>query len=309
MIRYNVGMSTLHEILKHGSGIMLSLQDTAVSFIRYISTMDVWDILDVLVVAFLIYKLTLFIRKTDSARVAAGVIVALSVMWLSGVVGLDVINFILRMTAELGLIALVILFQPELRRVLEKMGTGSFSQFFRSESEERLTDSAIKQTVLACSDMAKTKTGVLIVFERDNRLSDPLTTGTFVNSDVSIELMKNLFYNKAPLHDGAVIIRDGRILAAGCMLPMSSNTNLSKDLGMRHRAGIGVSESSDAVAVICSEETGGISVAVDGMLKRHLNPETLEALLRHELIRETDNDGKKTKLLKLIKVNNYVKKK
>ncbi|MGE4352650.1 MAG: diadenylate cyclase CdaA [Oscillospiraceae bacterium] len=269
---------------------MDAVKESLLGAVRYLGTAGIPDVIDMLIVAFLIYKLSMFIRKTNSSRVANGILVLLVIMWLSGYMGLNVINFILRRTVELGLLALVILFQPELRRMLEKMGTGKFSYLLGGEAEENLLETAITQTVLACADMSKTKTGALVVFERANRLSDPLTTGTMVNADTTAELLKNIFYNKAPLHDGAVIIREGRILAAGCMLPMSGNTNLSKDLGMRHRAGIGVSENSDAVVVICSEETGAISVAVDGMLKRHLNPETAETLLRHELLAEQDNE-------------------
>jgi diadenylate cyclase len=134
--------------------------------------------------------------------------------------------------------------------------------------------------------MSKTKTGSLIIFERNNRLNDPMSTGTIIGADTTAELLRNIFYPKAPLHDGAVIIRDGRIVAAGCMLPLSHNINLSRDLGMRHRAGIGMSEHSDAVVVIVSEETGSISVAIDGMLKRHLNSDMFGKILRSELIPE-----------------------
>ncbi len=141
-------------------------------------------------------------------------------------------------------------------------------------------ENAITQTVLACADLSRSRTGALIIFERDHQLNDPISTGTLIDAEVTAELLKNIFFVKAPLHDGAVIIRDGRLAAAGCMLPMSSNTNLSKDLGMRHRAGIGMSEQSDAVVVIISEQTGAISVAADGMLKRHLSTQTMENLLR-----------------------------
>jgi diadenylate cyclase len=199
-------------------------------------------------------------------------------------------------------LALVILFQPELRRVLEKMGNNSISNLLRADPEVRDMDNAITQVVLACADMSRTKTGALIVFERANLLSEPLTTGTLVHADTTAELLKNIFFNKAPLHDGAVIIRDGKILAAGCMLPMSGSTNLSKDLGMRHRAGIGCSETSDAVVVICSEETGAISVAVAGMLKRRLTPETTETILRNELITSIDVEKPRMKLSNLFKV-------
>ena len=182
---------------------------------------------------------------------------------------------------ELGLIAVVILFQPELRRALERVGS-SFSTN-RSISTPAL-ETAISHIVQACSDMSASKTGALIIFERAVDLGSIMNTGTIVNADVSTELVKNLFYNKAPLHDGAVVIRNARIAAAGCVLPLTQSRNLSKDLGMRHRAGIGLSEQSDAVVVIVSEETGAISLALDGMLKRHLNAATLTELLHHELI-------------------------
>ena len=287
---------------------MDAVRESLIGAARYLGTAGIPDIIDMLIVAFLIYKLSMFILKTNSSRVAKGILVLVVVMWLSGYMGLNVINFILRKTVELGLLALVILFQPELRRMLEKMGTNKISHLLGGEAEEHYMDNAITQTVLACADMSKSKTGALIVFERANRLADPLTTGTIVNADTTAELLKNIFYNKAPLHDGAVIIRDGRIIAAGCMLPMSGNANLSKELGMRHRAGIGVSENSDAVVVICSEETGAISVAVDGMLKRHLNPETVETLLRNELLIDEDSDQLGGWLTKIFKVRKNAKK-
>ena len=157
----------------------------------------------------------------------------------------------------------------------------------------------------ACSEMSQSKTGVLIVFERDIHLDDMVRSGTTLDAAVSSELLKNIFFVKAPMHDGAVIIRRGRILGAGCMLPLSKNVNLSRDLGMRHRAGIGMSENSDAVVVIVSEETGSISVAIGGMLKRHLKPETLGKLLRNELIppeEETEDKSRRT-LAELLGLN------
>ena len=196
------------------------------------------------------------------------------------------LSFLLRKAMELGLIALVILFQPELRRVLERMGS-SFSK--GRGAVGTVTEAAIAQTVLACKEMSQSKTGALIIFERKVSLNDIMSTGTIINADATAELIKNLFYNKAPLHDGALIIRDGRLAAAGCVLPLTHSTNLSKDLGMRHRAGIGLSEQSDAVVVIVSEETGSISVAVEGMLKRHVSASTLEKLLRSELISDEDD--------------------
>jgi diadenylate cyclase len=189
---------------------------------------------------------------------------------------------------ELGLIALAIIFQPEIRRGLERMGSGKLKELFVAEAVAADVPEAIEQTVEAYTSMSKDKVGALMVFERKTMLDDVIKSGTPLDAAVSAELLKNLFWNKAPLHDGAVIVRNGRIVGAGCMLPLSGNTNLSRDLGMRHRAGIGISENSDAVVAIVSEETGSISVAINGMLKRHLSPETLNRLLINELAPDVD---------------------
>ncbi|MBE6997162.1 MAG: TIGR00159 family protein [Ruminococcaceae bacterium] len=260
---------------------------------NYITTIGIADAFDILIVAFLIYQLIRLIRKKNSMRLARGIVFLLLILWISGILHLTMINYLLRRAVELGLIAILIIFQPELRRLLEKMGSSKFSGLFGGDLRSFHTEGAITQTVLACADMSRSRTGALIVFVRDNQLSEPISTGTLVDAEVTAELLKNIFFVKAPLHDGAVIIKDGRIAAAGCMLPMSSNMNLSRDLGMRHRAGIGMSERSDAVVVIVSEETGAISIAVDGMLKRHLSTETVETLLRKELMpEETDVKAK-----------------
>ena len=263
-----------------------------------IKTMSFTDLLDVIIVAYLIYKVIYFVRRTNSYNLAKGVVLILIALWLSYIFQLTMINFLLRRTVELGLIALLILFQPELRRLLERMGRGFTSR--RSVSSPVMED-AIAQTVLACKEMSDTKTGALLIFERKERLNSIMTTGTIINSDVSAELIKNLFYNKAPLHDGAVVVRDGRIAAAGCVLPLTQSTNLSKELGMRHRAGIGLSEQSDAVVIIVSEETGAISVAVEGMLKRHLTETTLDKLLHSELIQEKEEGKAYERLLRKLR--------
>ena len=257
--------------------------------VNYLSTMGISDFLDIIIVAYLIYKAIGFVRRTNSNNLAKGLVVFLLALWGSDIFSLTMINFLLRKTAELGLIALLILFQPELRRLLERMGSGFASG---RSSSGTVMDSAISQTVQACCDMSDSKTGALIIFERGVALNSIISTGTVINADTTAELLKNMFFNKAPLHDGAVIIRDGRIEAAGCVLPLTQRTNLSKDLGMRHRAGIGLSEESDAVIIVVSEETGAISVAMDGMLKRHLSGEALDKLLRSELIREEDSTEK-----------------
>ena len=257
--------------------------------VNYLSTMGISDFLDIIIVAYLIYKAIGFVRRTNSNNLAKGLVVFLLALWGSDIFSLTMINFLLRKTAELGLIALLILFQPELRRLLERMGSGFASG---RSSSGTVMDSAISQTVQACCDMSASKTGALIIFERGVALNSIISTGTVINADTTAELLKNMFFNKAPLHDGAVIIRDGRIAAAGCVLPLTQRTNLSKDIGMRHRAGIGLSEESDAVIIVVSEETGAISAAMDGMLKRHLSGEALDKLLRGELIREEDSTEK-----------------
>lgn len=273
---------------------MEAIRSVFVTALNGIKTMGFTDLLDVLIVAYLIYKVIWFVRRTNSYNLAKGVVLILIALWLSYIFQLTMINFLLRRTVELGLIALLILFQPELRRLLERMGRGFSAK--RALSTPELED-AISQTVLACTQMSSSHTGALLIFERRDKLNSIMATGTMINADISAELIKNLFYNKAPLHDGAVIMRDGRIAAAGCVLPLTQNTNLSKELGMRHRAGIGLSEQSDAVVIIVSEETGDISLAVEGMLKRHLNSGTLDKLLRGELIRQEEKKTGTAKVL------------
>ena len=267
-----------------------NLLSTAIS---YIKTIGIADAVDILIVAYLIYKAIEFIRKTNSKNVARGIMFLVVILLMSYVLGLTMLNFLLRRAMELGLIALVILFQPELRRALERFGSTLSSN--RSISTPEL-ETAISHVVQACTDMSESRTGALIIFERAVDLGSIMNSGTIVNADVTTELIKNLFYNKAPLHDGAVILRDARVAAAGCVLPLTQSRNLSKDLGMRHRAGIGLSEQSDAVVIIVSEETGAISLALDGTLKRHLNGATLTELLHHELIVDEEKKTWKDRL-------------
>jgi len=237
-----------------------------------------------LLVAFAVYYLLRFIRRGRTGQVAKAIFIILALLFVANVLKLRVVSFILNFAVELGLLSLVIIFQPEIRRFLEQMGSGKIKEVFVTEAPVDELESAIEQTVTAYEAMSKDKVGALIVFERKRILDDVLKTGTALDAGISAELLRNLFWNKAPLHDGAVVVRNGRIVGAGCMLPLSGNTNLSRSLGMRHRAGIGISETSDALVAIVSEETGSISVAINGMLKRHLTPETLERLLRSELM-------------------------
>ena len=255
------------------------------------------DVLDILIVAFLLYELLMLTKETRASAVLKGLVTLVVASWVSDLLGLTALNWVLLNVVNNGAVVLVILFQPELRSILEQVGSSklNFLGFFSKEREASVMESAIRQTVVACTEMSKSRTGVLIVFERELLLDDMVRSGTVLDAAVSSELLKNIFFIKAPMHDGAVIVRQGRILGAGCMLPLSKNVNLSRDLGMRHRAGIGMSENSDAVVVIVSEETGSISVAIGGMLKRHLMPETLENILRNELIPQEETEEKKRK--------------
>ena len=254
----------------------------------YVSTIGLADVVDIAIVALLIYWLLSIMSKTNTSNIAKGLAVILAIYIIADVFGLSVISYLIQRAFELGFIALIIIFQPELRRLLERAG----SFFSRSLGRnERQVEDSISQTVLACVDMSRTKTGALIIFERDIRLTEIKSTGTVINADVTAELIKNIFFNKAPLHDGAMIISSGRIDSAGCVLPLTKK-NLSKELGTRHRAGIGLSEESDAVVVIVSEETGAISVAIAGTLKRHLDGQTLDKILRQELITEEEEIGR-----------------
>mgnify|MGYP003210107573 FL=1 len=267
-------------------GILYLLQE----FKGKVVLFGISDVVDIAIMAFLIYKVIMLMRRTNSGAVAKGVLLLLFALGVSTFFHLNTVSYLLQQLMVWGVVALVVIFQPEIRRFLEQMGRTSLGKVFTPEEARNELDSAITQTVDAYTSLSKSKTGALMVFERKNMLDDAIKTGTALDCTVNAELLKNIFWNKAPLHDGAVIVRGGRIAGAGCMLPMSGNVNLSRELGMRHRAGIGASEHTDAVVAIVSEETGSISVAVGGMLKRHLAPETLERLLRNELLPEREND-------------------
>lgn len=247
--------------------------------------MQLTDYLDIALVAFLIYKLLPLIRTPSTKRIAGAVAGILVVVWVADIANLYTISWILSQFLSVGLLAVVVLFQPELRRMLDRLGSVlHLRTLLGTNKPVQEMDTIITQTVMACETMSREKVGALIVFAREARLEEYFKTGTRINGQVSEQLVRNIFFPKAALHDGAMIIRDGKIAAAGCVLPLSESNRLSADLGTRHRAGVGMSEVSDAVVVIVSEETGTISVAVGGMLKRHLAPETLERLLRNELV-------------------------
>lgn len=273
--------------------MMNFLREVLQQALVYLKMITIRDILDILIVAIVLFALFSLLRNTSAMKIIKSVVAIVLVLGLSEMLMLQTLTFLMKSTLQVGLIAVIILFQPELRRLLEQMGGASFQDLLSSRVVPENMERAIEQTVEAVQALSWAREGALIVFERRVRLQDVVNTGTVLDASVTSELIKNIFYPKAPMHDGAVIVRDARLAGAGCMLPLTSNPNISRELGMRHRAGIGMSENSDAVVVIVSEETGSISVATDGMLKRHLMPETLEKLLRSILLPD-DGDTKKT---------------
>ena len=246
------------------------------------------DILDILLVALLIYELIPIFRSTGATRIAWIVAVVVALTSVTKLLELNTLFFILQQLLSVGLLAIVILFQPEIRRMIDHMSNIKLKELLRLNKPSEAMVPVIHQTVRACEVMSREKVGALIVFSRNFHVEEYFKTGTLIDAQVSEQLIRNVFFPKASLHDGAMIIREGRISAAGCVLPLSESKRLSADLGTRHRAGVGMSEVSDAVVVIVSEETGAISVAVGGMLKRHLAAQTLEKLLLSELCPEPD---------------------
>ena len=244
------------------------------------------DYLDILLVTFLIYKVLPLLRSAGTAQIVKGIVMVIVVYWVTGLLNMYAMHYMVGQVMNVGLLALVVLFAPELRRILDHLGNVKIGKFFSEKYATQDMNKVISQTAIACEQLSKEKVGALIVFARDNPLEEYLKTGTKVDAQVSDPLLRNIFFHNSPLHDGAVIVTGGRIDCAGCVLPLSSNPRISKALGTRHHAAVGISEVSDAVVVVVSEETGTISLAVGGMLKRYLAPQMLERLLRNELLPE-----------------------
>lgn len=272
--------------------VLLELFNNIMAVFR---TIQIKDIFDILAVTFIIFSLFKLVRETRAEQLLKGVIVLLAIYVISSVFGLTMMTNFMRILFEFSVLIIAIIFQPEIRKALERIGQSNFGHrylsfiFNKSKSDEEIK--AIKKSIVCVADVAtvfsSSKTGALIVFERESKLSDIIDTGTIINSRPSVALLGNIFFNKAPLHDGAVIIREGSIYAAGCILPLTDNKNVDINLGTRHRAALGMSENSDALVVIVSEETGNISVAVNGRLKRNLNRETLISYLESFLVDDT----------------------
>lgn len=256
------------------------------SISKNFSSFRIADAIDIFVVAIILYYVFKFIRDRRAGKLAAGIITLLLLLAVSNLIDMRVMSYLMHNVFQIGIIAVIILFQPELRAVLEKVGGGSLKgvrSFGDFKSADNNTAALISSVVQASLELSETKTGALIVFERTTKLGDLVLTGTVVDSAISVPIIKNIFFKNSPLHDGAVIVRNNRLYAAGCLLPLSQSQEITKDLGTRHRAAVGMSENSDAVVLIVSEETGKISLAVEGKITRGYGKDTLAKALEEYL--------------------------
>lgn len=222
------------------TGRINCFMDSILLLWQNLTSITVSDVIDIAVVSFLIYQVVKLVRETSSARIIRGVIVLIGAMWISNILQLTMVNYLFQTVLTWGILVIAIVFQPELRRVLERVGKSKLSSLMLRNDTIPVEENAILEIVHACSEMSWSRTGALIIFERKESLEDVIRTGTVVNADVKDELVRNIFYEGAPLHDGAMIIRGGRVYAAGCVLPLSPNPNLAKELGTRHRAAVGM---------------------------------------------------------------------
>ena len=266
-------------------------------FVYTLSNVRFFDIVDILVIAFIIFKAIEFLRETRAGQLVKGIVLLLALYAFAVIFKLAVLRWLLSAVFGSAIVAVAIIFQPELRRLLERVGQ---TRIRNIQSGTNKTESVIEAVDVICksaSQFQKTKTGALIVFERKTQLGEIINTGTVIDAQVSQSLIGNIFYPKSPLHDGAVIIRDGRIYAASCILPLTQSTAFSSQLGTRHRAAIGMTENSDAIVLIVSEETGTISLAFNGQITRNHTPESAFEVIKENLVfnneQETDNLFKK----------------
>ena len=260
--------------------------------LKYIQLIRITDIIDIFVVSVIVYYILTIVKETRAKQLIKGIGLVFAVFFISQWMHLNALNYILSATLQVGAFALVVIFQPELRNLLERMGRIKVGHIidFSSDTPNDELERTIQSITVAAEDMSATKTGALMVIEGETKLGEYISTGSLLDANVSSALLENIFVPNTPLHDGAVIIRGNKIITAGCLLPLTSNPNLSRDLGTRHRAAIGLSEVTDAVIVVVSEETGGISVAREGSLTRNLSGEALSRLLTRTLLKSQDDD-------------------
>ena len=266
-------------------------------------TIQIRDIVDILAIAILIFGLFKLIRETRAVQLLKGILLLLIVYFIASLFGLTMLSSLLQTFFEASVVIIVIIFQPELRKLLEQMGrNNTYKKYIKIFSKHRKSDEwkkAVKKSIVDAADtsllFSRSKTGALLVFEREIMLSDIASTGTVIDAETSVALFGNIFFNKAPLHDGASIIRDGKLYAAGCILPLTDNKNVDINLGTRHRAALGISEQSDAVILVVSEETGIISLAINGVLLRDFTRDSLIDKLEEFLLEDYLDDDEKKK--------------
>ena len=265
--------------------------------------------IDVFLVVFLVYNLIKIAKDSRAWQLIKGIALLIIATWVSGILNLNILNYILSAIMNWGVILIIIIFQPEIRRALEQLGTNKFTQFFGMDKDILTrTKEDIYKVVIATTELAKTKTGALIVIERDIKIKDIISTGVVINGEVSPQVLVNIFVPNTPLHDGAVVISDNKIAAAACMLPLAGDKDIAKELGTRHRAAIGISKESDAVAIVVSEETGKISVAKDGTLIADVREDVLKKILINNVITKRFPEGTKKDLGVIEKIKSYYKK-
>ncbi len=278
--------------------------------IKFIRTIRMADIFDVFIVAIAVYYFMTAIRGTKAVQLVKGIFIVVAIYMLSSILKLHTLNYILSAVVQVAMFGVIVIFQPELRNLLEKMGRVKVGAFLGGVFDFGTSTADMHKVVddiaTASVDMAESRTGALIVIERNTRLGEYMHTGTLMNADVSSELLKNIFCPNTPLHDGAVIIRENKIITAGCVLPLSANTALASELGTRHRAALGLSETSDAVVVVVSEETGKISIAMNGSLTRNLNRLTLKKVLTKLLTPEENDTSETNRKIRLPRINKEV---
>lgn len=260
----------------------------------------VLDVVDILIIAWLIYKALVFLRETRAGQLAKGIIFLVLLYLFAKLAKLAVLDWVLSSIVDSALIAVAIIFQPEIRRILERMGQTRLSSSRLFDSDTQNIYSGIDNIAKAAGQMQDDKIGALIVFEKKTQLGEIINTGTVIDAEPTVPLIKNVFFPKSPLHDGAVIVRNGRIYAAGCILPLTASENISSDLGTRHRAAIGMSENSDAMVLVVSEETGAISIACNGQIKRNLNSVMAGIELKKYLV-DSDVEKKDSVIVNAIK--------
>ena len=287
---------------------MATIREFFQNLLYQVPAIGITDIVDILVVSIIFYSLLRLIRSTSAARVARAILLLLAITLLTDVLNLYTLNWLLNKILEVGAIALIIVFQPELRRALERVGAQLHFHLLSTESAASIEQSAVNATVQACEIMSRERVGVLLVFERETPLDEYFKTGTIVDAQLSEQLLRNLFFKNSPLHDGAVIVRGDRLYAAGCVLPLTQNKELNKELGTRHRAGIGITENSDALVIIVSEETGVISIAQNGKLTRFLDGKKIEKMLLNLYLEEEVKVPFTERLTRLLKGGRDVKK-